>query len=105
MFNKLKQFKDLRDKAKTIQAALATESAEGSGGWGKVKVTLNGNQHATGVTIDPAALSDKAALEGYVKDAINDAMEKIQKVMAAKLKDVGGLDLAKDLQDMMGNKQ
>ena len=102
MFNKLKQFKDIRDKAKAIQTALSTEFAEGSGGWGKVKITVNGNQQATAVVIDPAAMSDKAALEGYIKDAMNDATEKIQKVMAAKLKDVGGLDLAKDLQDMMG---
>jgi len=103
MFNKLKQFKDIRDKAKVIQAALASEKAEGQAGWGKVKVEVDGNQHAVSVTIDPSAMEDKAKLEGMIKDAFNDAMQKIQKVMATKLKDIGGLDLAKDMQDMMGN--
>ncbi|MFA4955023.1 MAG: YbaB/EbfC family nucleoid-associated protein [Patescibacteria group bacterium] len=102
MFNKLKQFKDIRSKAKTIQAALAQESAEGSSGWGKVKIVVDGNQHCKSVTIDPSVMSDKTKLEELMRDAFNDAMQKIQKIMATKLKDVGGLDIAKDLQEMMG---
>lgn len=103
MFNKLKQFKDIREKAKVIQSALAQESAEGSAGWGKVKVVVDGNQHCKSVTIDPSVMGDKTKLEEMMREAFNDAMQKIQKVMATKLKDVGGLDIAKDLQDMMGN--
>jgi DNA-binding YbaB/EbfC family protein len=102
MFNKLKQFKDIRDKAKTIQAALANEKAEGQAGWGKVKVVLDGNQHAVSVTIDPSAMEDKTKLEEMLRDAYNDGMQKIQKLMATKLRDIGGLDLAKDMQEMMG---
>lgn len=102
MFNKLKQFKDLRDKAKTIQNALATEHAEGTAGWGKVKVEIDGNQKVLSVTIDPGAMNDKTKLEEMVRDATNDAMQKIQKVMASKLKDIGGLDLAQDIQNVMG---
>ncbi len=101
MFSKLKQFKDIRDKAKAIQSALAEESAEGSAGWGKVKVTVDGNQHVTHVSIADDAMSDKTRLEGYIKEALNDGLTKIQKTMATKLKDIGGLDLAKDMQDMM----
>lgn len=102
MFNKLKQFKDLRDKAKQLQTMLGAETAEGSGGWGKAKVVLDGNQKCVSVTIDPAAMSDKTKLEEMLRDAFNDGMGKIQKVMADKLKSGGGLDLAKDLQEMMG---
>lgn len=102
MFNKLKQFKDLRDKAKTIQSVLAEEHAEGTAGWGKVKVVINGNQQVISVTIDPSLLHDKEKLEELIRDATNDAMQKIQKLMSTKLKDIGGLDLAKELQDMMG---
>jgi len=105
MFNKLKQFKDLRDKAKQLQASLAAEKAEGSAGWGKIKVVLDGNQQCVSVTIDPAAMSDKTKLEEMLRDAFNDGMGKIQKVMADKLKSGGGLDLAKDLQEMMGKQQ
>ena len=103
MFNKLKQFKDIREKAKTLQAALAHETAEGQSGWGKVKIIFDGNQHATSVTIDPALLTDKNNLEKLLKEAINDGINNIQKILANKMKDMGGLDLAKDLQDMMGS--
>ncbi len=102
MFSKLKQFKDIRDKAKTIQTALSGEKAEGSAGWGKVKITIDGNQHVTSVHIEESAMSDRGNLEGYIKDATNDAMTKIQKIMQTKLRDIGGLDLAKDMQNLMG---
>lgn len=101
MFSKLKQFKDIRDKAKTIQAALADEKAQGSAAWGKLLITIDGNQHVTDVSIDNSLMNDKAKLENYIKEAINDGMTKIQKTMATKLRDIGGLDLAKDMQDMM----
>ncbi len=102
MFSKLKQFKDLRSKAKHIQTELANEKAEGAGGWGKVKVTLDGNQHCQSVSIDPSVMADKAKLEDMLREAFNDGMTKIQKIMAAKLKESGGLDLANDLKDLMG---
>lgn len=101
MFSKLKQFKDLRDRAKTIQSTLSQERVEGSAGWGKIKVVMDGNQKVVSVAIDQDQMNDKARLEGSVKDAVNDAVEKVQKIMASKLKDMGGLDLAHDMQDMM----
>jgi len=104
MFNKLKQFKELRDKAKELQNILAAEKAEGSAGWGKAKVVLDGNQRCVSVTIDPAAMSDKTKLEEMLRDAFNDGMTKIQKIMAEKLKSGGGLDLANGLKELMGNK-
>ena len=103
MFNKLKQFKDIKDKAKMLQGMLANERATGAGGWGKVKITFDGNQHATEVLIDPSLLNDKANLEKAVKEAINDGVTNIQKILTSKMKDMGGLDLAKDIQDMMGS--
>ena len=104
MFNKLKQIQDLRSRGKQIQSALEKESVEGSAGWGKVKITINGNQRATAVNIADDAMGDKAKLEGLVKDAVNDAMEKMQKHLATKMKDLGGLDLAQEIQGMMGQK-
>lgn len=105
MFSKLKQFKDIRDKAKIIQSALAQERIEGSAGWGKMKVTMDGNQRIVDVSIDPELVGDKGKLENLVKEAVNDAIEKVQKVMASKLKDLGGLDLAEEMKGMMGNKE
>ncbi len=96
MFNKLKQFKDLRSKAKNIQNVLSQESAEGTAGWGKVKIRMDGNQKILSVTIDPEVLSDKTKLEDMIREAGNDAIQKIQKIMSTKLREVGGLDLASE---------
>jgi len=101
MFNKLKQFKNLRDKAKQIQATLSGESAEGTAGWGKVKIVMDGNQKVTAVTIDPTVMNDKTKLEGMIRDAANEAIQRIQRVMSAKIKDIGGLDLAAEFGDAL----
>ncbi|MBI4138947.1 YbaB/EbfC family nucleoid-associated protein [Candidatus Uhrbacteria bacterium] len=101
MFNKLKQFKDIRERAKSLQSTLSQERTEGSAGWGKVKVIVDGNQRVVSVAIEPDMMQDKQKLEGLVKDATNDAMEKVQKILATKMKDLGGLDLAQEMQSMM----
>lgn len=101
MFNKLKQVKDLRVKAKELQSKLGEERVEGSAGLGRVRISMNGNHEVTSVSIDDAALADKARLEESVKDAANDASKKLQRVLASKMKDLGGMDLAQEMQDML----
>lgn len=93
MFEKLKQIKDYRDQAKKIQSALKDEKVEGSGGWGKVKVSMDGNQEVQAVTIAPELLSPgrSTELEKAVKDAVNEAIKSAQKKMASRVKDMGGL--------------
>jgi len=95
MFEKLKQFKDLRDKAKVIQETLANEKCEGSGAWGKVKIELDGNQTVLRIDIDDALLSpsEKSKLQDGIKEAFKDAVSKVQKKVFEKMKDVGGLNL------------
>lgn len=91
MFTKLKQFKDLRDKAKDMQSALARESADGAAGG--VRMTLDGNLAMKIISIDSDLLSPgkKERLEASVKDAYGDALKKIQRAMAVKVKQMGGL--------------
>lgn len=91
MFSKLKQFKDLADQAKQMQNILAQESTEGSADWGKVKVKINGNQEILNVQIDPELLSadKKEKLESAVKEATNDAIKKVQHIMAEKMRSSG----------------
>ena len=101
MFTKLKQFQDLKNRAKQMQHTLEQETAEGSAGWGKVKIVMDGNQHVRSVTIDPEAMQDRTKLQEYIREATNDAVTKIQKIMAGKLKDMGGLDLAKEFGDAL----
>ena len=95
MFNKLKQFKDLRDKAKQLQSSLATEKVDGSGAWGKVKVEMDGNQTITSVQVDDELMKpdQKDKLQSGLKDALNDALKKAQRKMMEKMKGMGGFDL------------
>jgi len=101
MFNKLKQFKDIRSRAKVLQDALSKEHVEGSASWGKVKITMDGNMSVKTVEIDPSLLSDKHSCESGIRDAVNDAIGKMQKLMATKMKDLGGTELAQDVQNLM----
>ena len=89
MFNKIKNVQNLRSQAKQLQELLASESAEGTAGWGKVKVTINGNQEILAVTIDPEMMNDKTRLEGFIKEAVNDAIKKIQRTAAMKMQQSG----------------
>lgn len=87
MFNKLKQFKDLRNQAKTLQNALAQESVEyGNKG---IKAVMNGNMEITGLVISPDISPDR--LPGILTDVINETIKRAQKVMAKKVQEMGGI--------------
>lgn len=87
MFNKLKQFRDLRSQAKTMQSALAQESvSEEKNG---IKVVLNGNMEILSVSLNPELSRDKQ--EEGLKDCLNNALKRAQKIMAKKLQDMGGI--------------
>ena len=87
MFNKLKQFKDLRSQAKTMQSALAQEtvSVEKSG----IKIVMNGNMEITSIAINENLA--KESLEGMLVDCINEAIKKTQRLMAQKMQEMGGI--------------
>lgn len=87
MFNKLKQFRDLRNQAKTLQNALAQESVEYEKGG--VKVAMNGNMQITGLTINSEISKDK--LEKILTDALNEVIKQAQKTMAKKVQEMGGI--------------
>ena len=87
MFNKLKQFKDLRNKAKTLQSALALESVE----YEKhgVKAVMNGNMEITQIII--SAETSKENLQKTLAEVINETIKRAQKIMAKKVQEMGGL--------------
>lgn len=97
MFSKIKAVKNLRDQAKQMQAVMSEVTAEGSAAWGKVKITLNGNQQVMDVQIEEEVLTNRTKTQDAVKEAFNDAMKKLHVQMAGKLKDMGGLDMLKGL--------
>ena len=93
MFNKLKQFKDMRDQAKTMQSALEKESVTVKSAGDKVILSMDGNLMMTGLAIDEELLdpSKKEKLQDAIKEAHKDAIKKIQRIMAMKMKEMGGL--------------
>ncbi|MBI5466527.1 MAG: YbaB/EbfC family nucleoid-associated protein [Candidatus Kerfeldbacteria bacterium] len=91
MFSKLKEIKNLRSQAKTIQGLLADVSVEGSAAWGKVKLKMSGNQEVQSVDIDPELLTPakKSDLEKALAEAMTEANKKAQKAMAEKVRASG----------------
>lgn len=95
MFNKLKQINDIRKQAKEMQNSLAQIVVVGESSGKKVMVTINGNQQVQGVKIEDGM--ENAEIEKNVEAAFNDAMKKLQKELAANMKNMGGMDALKDL--------
>ncbi len=87
MFSKLKQFQDLRSQAKTMQNALAQETiTEEKNG---VKVVLNGNMEIINLSLNESL--PKSSQEEILKNCLNDALKRAQRIMAKKLQDMGGI--------------
>ena len=97
MFSKIKAIKDLRNQAKKMQNTLDEVVCTGSAGWGKVKISMNGNQRVLSIDIDDELMTDKKKLVEFLIEAHADAVKHLQKEMAGKMKDMGGL------QEMMKN--
>lgn len=91
MLNKLKQFKDIREQAKSLQSKLAEETVtvKESG----VTLVMDGNMAIKSLDISEDMLSagKKAKLEKAITKAFEDAMKKMQRIMAMKMKEMGGL--------------
>jgi DNA-binding protein YbaB len=87
MFNKLKQFKDLRDQAKTMQNALANESiSEEKDG---IKISINGNLEITSISLNHE--KSPKDQEEALKSCLNQTIKNVQKLMAKKLQEMGGI--------------
>lgn len=78
--------KDIRSQAKKMQDVLAEETinVEKAG----IKLTMNGNLEVKEISI--AADLAKEKIETGIKDAINEAIKKTQKIMAQKMQEMGG---------------
>lgn len=88
MFQKLKQYKDLRDTAKKAQNTLSAVTVHADSVGGKVGVVMDGNQKILSLDINAELLSpeNKEKVEKGVIDAIENAMKKIQKEMLLKMR-------------------
>lgn len=92
MFNKLKQYNDLRKQASTIKNAMAEESVEVNNR--AVKIVMDGNQEIKSLDIneDFLAKDKKNELEKEIISGISEAIKKVQRKMAMKMQQMGGFD-------------
>lgn len=95
MFDKLKQIKELRDRAKQMKDMLAQETVHADAAHGQVNIVMDGNQEILSLTVEPALLAadKKEALEQGIKEAVNEAIKKSRAVMAQKIQNMDGLNM------------
>jgi DNA-binding protein YbaB len=81
MFGNIKDLVQMQSRAKEIQKRLSEETvtAEKNG----VKITMNGNQEVLSVKITSEL--NKENLENDLRDAFNDAVKKVQMLMAKQM--------------------
>lgn len=91
MFDMMKKLQQAQEEMKKIKARLDTISVEGSSPEGKIKVSISGNRKIKGITfVDETIMTDKDQLEDYLVLAINDAIEKADKINETEMKSAAG---------------
>ncbi|MBI2416272.1 MAG: YbaB/EbfC family nucleoid-associated protein [Candidatus Kerfeldbacteria bacterium] len=87
MLSKLKQYKDMRSQAKSVQSVLEKESVTSDAAGGKIRLVMNGNQKVTSLEIDNSLLSpdNKTKIQQGLIDALDEATKKLQRLMAKKI--------------------
>lgn len=89
-----KQLQELQQKMLETQNALATETVSATVGGGAVTAIMTGQQKLIELKISPEALADAEMLQDLVIAAVNDAIERSQKVASDRMNAVtGGLGL------------
>ena len=95
-FSMLKQAQELKSKLDKAQKELGQAVVEADAGKGAVKITITGQQKILSIAIDPKVIDPAQAkqLEDLVLKAVNEAMNKSQKLAAKQLKGLtGGLKI------------
>jgi len=87
-FDQAKLLMKARKLQKELQKTIITVQA----GDGAVKIEINGEQKIQKINIDPEAinLDDVGQLEGWVEDAVKDAISQSQKLAAEKMQPLMG---------------
>ena len=89
LFSKLKQIQDLKKKAGELKGLMAAEIVEIDEGG--VKMKMNGQQEILELTINEQLLNseNKNQLEKTLQKNFNEAIKKIQRLMAEKIQASG----------------
>jgi len=104
MFNKIKQYKDLRSQAKKMQDEMAEETVHIEEKGGKLGLIMDGNQKVLSLDISEELLGseNKESLQSGLKDLFNNGVKKAQKQVAQKMmkdKNINFGDLLKGQQE------
>ncbi len=94
--NLLRQAQQMQRKMAEVQEQLAGRTVEASSGGGMVRCVVNGRQEIVSLTIDPEVVNpeDVEMLQDLVLAAVNDAIQRSQKMVAEEMgKIAGGLGL------------
>lgn len=92
----MKQAQQLQAKMLKMQEDVALETVEASAGGGMVKVVANGRQQIVSLLIEKEVVDpeDVQMLQDLVMAAVNDALNKSQEMVSAKMSQLtGGLNI------------
>lgn len=95
-FGMMKQLQQMQAKMAKVQTELGQESVEASVGGGAVTITITGHMKVQTVKIAPEVVdpADVAMLEDLMVAAVNEAVEKAQKLVQERMASVtGGLKI------------
>lgn len=94
--NLLKQAQELQKRINDAQLQLENETVEATSGGGVVSTEVSGKQKLLSIKIDPSVIDsqDPAMLEDLIIAAVNEGLDKSQKLMAERLgKITGGIGI------------
>lgn len=93
--NIMKQAQQMQENMQRAQAEIARLEVTGESGGGMAKVTLTGKHECRRVTLDPALpTDDRDMLEDLIAAAINDAVQKVERVSQERMSSLmGGMNL------------
>lgn len=92
----LKQAMEVRGKIESMKEQLGNETVEASSGGGMVKVMINGKFEVLSLKIEPEIIdkNDPEVLETLIRAAMNEAVNKVQEMIKAKMSELtAGLDI------------
>lgn len=88
--NLMQQAQKLQEKMKDAQQEMQQLEAVGESGAGMVQVTMTGTHEVKRIQIDDQLLDDREMLEDLITAAVNDAVQRIQKVSKEKMSAAAG---------------
>jgi DNA-binding YbaB/EbfC family protein len=96
MANMMKKVQKLQADMAKLQEELKTRTLESTAGGGAIKIVVNGEKQIQSIKIDPAAADpqDIEMLEDMIMAAVNEALKKVDDMMAQEMgKLTGGMKI------------